>query len=229
MRAWLTPETIPAGARCARIRIPDSDDFEAAFKGALLLLAEPYNWEQFGAATPSQCAALFDTAYDEYVQKGASFCMIGAILPICTDDTPAHMLLCDGSTYNRTSYPLLYEAIAAALKIDADTFTVPDLRSRFILGASSADFLDIGGESEHTLTTDEMPAHSHTDLGHIHSYSENPTAVAVSPGEVPFALPSIPFTGSTSNGNANLTSTGGGTAHNNMPPYLVLKYAVIAE
>jgi hypothetical protein len=64
-----------------------------------------------------------------------------------------------------------------------------------------------GGAATHTLTTNEMPAHTHS-------------GVALAP---PASSPAYgdgvggPFTKA---GSTN--STGGGAAHNNMPPYLVI-------
>lgn len=156
--------------------------------------------------------------------------MIGAIVPIATEATPGHMLLCDGATYNRVDYPSLYAVIAEGLKIGADTFKTPDLRGRFVLGDNDgSQFINTGGEADHKLTVAEMPTHTHIDAGHFHSYSENASALAVAPGELPVALPSIPFTGATSSGNAANQNTGGDVSHNNMPPWYGLKYAIIAE
>jgi hypothetical protein len=46
--------------------------------------------------------------------------------------------------------------------IDGATFTVPDLRGLFLVGAgSSYEVGATGGEAAHTLTVDEMPSHAH--------------------------------------------------------------------
>jgi len=51
------------------------------------------------------------------------------------ETAPETWLYCDGSTYGRVFYPALYEVIHPDLIIDADTFSVPDLRVRGLVGA----------------------------------------------------------------------------------------------
>jgi len=118
--------------------------------------------------------------------------------------------------------------------VDADHFITPDLRGRTLIGYGELEtynfpFGDAAGEVYVTLTEDEMPTHSHTDLGHTHTYSPpGISAPVVAPGEVPVqAVNLIP--GITGVGNANLTNAGGGEAHVNMQPYYAVKYCVQAR
>jgi microcystin-dependent protein len=141
--------------------------------------------------------------------------MIGQVIDVVTAAYPPNVLPCNGSTYNRVDYPLLYASIDTAFIIDANTFIVPDLRDKVTIGESGTRATgDTGGEEEHTLTVPEMPSHSHS-----YSVPDIPTLV-FEPGEVPVPTADL-FPSSTG-------STGGDGAHNNMQPYLVCKKGIIA-
>jgi microcystin-dependent protein len=141
--------------------------------------------------------------------------MIGQIIDVVTAVYPPNVLPCDGATYNRVDYPLLYASLDAVFIVDSDTFVVPDLRDKVTIGESSTRATgDTGGEETHTLTVPEMPSHSHS-----YSVPDIPTLV-FEPGEVPVPTADL-FPSSTG-------STGGDEAHNNMQPYLVCKKGIIA-
>lgn len=227
--AWLTPDLVtPTDFICRRVRIPNDIGYISAVNGALLSLAEVENWEKLGTATPEEAAENMATMYWDYLFTG-SVCMIGSIFPYITTDPPPYALLCDGSTYNREDYPLLYEVLDAAFILDADTFYVPDLRDQFLAGAGlSYAVSETGGEPQVTLSVGEMPSHTHTDSGHVHSAEvSTPTLIPIGVG-VP-APAAIPGVGSTGVGSAALSTEGGDEAHENRPPFTALKFAVIAR
>ncbi len=214
---YLTPKTTPPDSNCRRFFIPNDQRMLAAFYGQLIELTEERNWEQLPGDTSVQDTVdLWDAIHDEF-SKGI-FCMIGAIVPILNDSTPGHMLLCDGSTFLKVDYPELYDVLPVALIVDINTGQLPDLRETFVVGAGvTIAEHSTGGEAEHTLTVDELPAHDH--LYDKETYNIDVESVGI-PDPTGVGLPAIPTLTS---------STGSGDAHENMPPYYALKYAVIAR
>lgn len=227
-RAWLTTDTSAAtDFICRRVRIPNDVNLIGAVTGALLQLTRDWNWEQFGTATPEETASMFNDMLTEYLESDA--CMIGAIFPYATSEPPPGCLVCDGTQYDRVDYPRLYDLLLPGLLVDTDHFVTPDLRGNFVWGRFDPNApLVTGGEIEVTLTIDTMPAHDHADSGHLHAVHDHITTVALEPGEVPVSSPN-PVPGATASASANITSTGGGMAHNNIPPFVLLNYAIVAR
>lgn len=160
--------------------------------------------------------------------------ILGLITAYATEDPPPNVLPCDGASYLRVDYPELYAVLDPFFIVDADHFSVPDLRGRTVIGAGIATGLttravgNMGGEEDHTLTVDEMPSHSHSDNGHSHTIPSTTTTLFVAPGEVPGLIP-VPIVPSfTGTSYADLTSTGGDDPHNNMQPWYALNYGIIA-
>lgn len=137
-------------------------------------------------------------------------------------------LPCDGAIYNRVDYPILYSKLDSVYIIDADTFSVPDMRDRMPVGVGTDIAInDMGGEQNHLLTVDEMPLHSHTSDPHFHTDgAAAPVVVTVGAGApVPSAVPAA---GVTSAETVTIHTTGGNESHNNMPPYIGVYWAIIA-
>ena len=77
---------------------------------------------------------------------------------------------------------------------------------------------ETGGEAEHTLTVDEMPEHEHTMTSYYDDANYNHATIP--PDNGPYSLPYDG--GSTTIRTQHTNMTGGGQAHNNMPPYLTV-------
>ncbi len=93
------------------------------------------------------------------------------------------------------------------------------LKDVFLLAAGDVyNVGETGGEEEHTLTVEEIPAHSHTGI----LYRGNQKAVSLNPGTGGYQLSWAADTGYGVESDLETGEAGGGTAHNNMPPYTVV-------
>jgi len=216
---YVTPQAITAAHQCRRIRMVNDVAMFSAVMGALLQLTYESNWVQTTGISPALAAAAAQEMYDDCAES-LGFCMTGQIVAFAGDTAPDRWLMCDGTTYLRVDYPDLYATLDAAFIVDADHFSVPDLRGRTLLGAGSGPGLTprsvgaTGGEEAHQLTVAELASHSHSISTQL------PIGTAVPP---PLDdLIQNPFPGSTGN-------TGGDTPHNNMQPFLALNYIIQAE
>ena len=63
---WLTGGDPGAATTCRPLDIPDDLYFRAAVRGAIFDLTRPENWEQFGALSPAEAAALAITMYEAF-------------------------------------------------------------------------------------------------------------------------------------------------------------------
>ena len=105
--------------------------------------------------------------------------------------------------------------------------TWEQIQGRFLLGVSSSHPVNqTGGEEKHTLTNAEMPKHNHN--GVYYSSIDTKNLVTLNGGtasyRVPWGSPSYPGDYGAGTGKEELITgnTGGGAAHNNMPPYLAV-------
>ncbi|MBP2657164.1 MAG: Tail Collar domain protein [Firmicutes bacterium] len=169
------------------------------------------------ATSESNAADSATAAAANAASAGTAANPTGVILPYGGSSAPDGYLLCDGSTLSRTTYANLYDVVGTTYGTGdgSTTFALPDLQDKFVLGKGDtySTLAATGGETEHTLTTDEMPSHHHTITG-----GTSGTAGYVT-------MESDGNSASTESSNGT-NYTGGGEAHNNMPPYIVLNYII---
>ena len=175
---------------------------------------------------------------------------------------PSQWLLCDGTAVSRSTYSALFAAIGVSYGVGngSSTFNLPDYRGRVMVGLSStdADFDTLGekyGSKTHTLTTAEMPIHTHAQNAHTHvqnahTHAQNahghsvrgnhnaggaayikPDASTALNGDVAWATTSTTATNqNTTPTNQNTTptnqNTGSGSAHNNVQPGQVSNFII---
>ena len=132
----------------------------------------------------------------------------GCISMWYTGAAPTGWLICDGSTFDASTYADLNTLLGGN--------TLPNLKGRVPVGVDSSqtefDTLgETGGAKKHTLTESELPAHNHE----IRSSNWQ--------------------TGGGSGGMGNSTDqqhwgytedTGGGGAHNNLQPYIAINFII---
>lgn len=102
--------------------------------------------------------------------------------------------------------------------------TWEQIQDRFLLAAGSTYAAGAtGGEATHKLTVSEMPKHTHSFEGNGGSLDPDPYTYVGMEGDNYQDRPSFNYGSDyTSQGYVSLATTGGGAAHNNMPPYLAV-------
>jgi len=214
----ILPQFIDVAEDMSGATVALSGDSRAVLFSALAALSQLWQWTKVGGldtADVDYIDGLLAKANTELMRG-----MIGQIIMYTNDTLPAFTLPCDGGTYAREDYPLLYAALATPYIVDEDTFTTPDMASRSPIGDGAGAGLSTytineqAGEETHTLSSGEMPAHSHglfqTD------------GLALAPGELPVLVPFLVALGSTD-------SAGGGGAHNTIHPVTAVQFAVVYQ
>lgn len=152
---------------------------------------------------------------------------IGIIMEYPGSNIPSGWLLCDGQAVSRTLYSELFNLLGTTYGSGngSTTFNVPNLKGKVAVGKDDNDtdfdtLGETGGEKTHTLTENEMPAHSH-DLVYVKSNSTPLNNAGVSGFN-------STNTGVGTKENA-VENTGGGQAHNNLQPYIVQNFLIKAK
>ena len=146
----------------------------------------------------------------------------GEIRMWTTATPPTGWLLCDASAVSRTTYAALFAVISTTFGVGdgSTTFNLPDFRGRIPVGVGTGDasdatafaLADKDGTETHALVEAELAAHTH-------DFSQQTNSGVSSVGG-----------GSLANFNDTLddptTSTGSGTAHNNLQPSLGIHFII---
>ena len=142
---------------------------------------------------------------------------------------PRGWALCNGQIMSIQQNAALFALLGTTYGGNGiQTFALPNLQGRAVLGqgsggGSSYVVGEIGGEVNVTLTTQQMPAHTHIVQATSATANLKPAAgnASASYSDNPFA----PTSNTTMNSNS-LSSVGGNQAHPNLPPYLVMNYII---
>lgn len=159
----------------------------------------------------------------------------GTISMFAGSTAPTGYLICDGSAVSRTTYADLFTVIGTTYGTGdgSTTFNLPNLKGKVPVGLDSGDtdfdaLGETGGAKTHTLTSSEIPAHTHplshpsnTDAIAYHSTTGTNHWFAVSGSGSTQYPDAFQYKNPTVGSN-----TGGGGAHNNVQPYIVLNYII---
>lgn len=164
-----------------------------------------------------------------------AICPVGSVLDYGGTAAPSLWLLCYGQAIDRTTYADLFTAIGTTYGAGdgVTTFNVPDIRGRVVagqddMGGSSANRLTgtpggvdgdtlgaSGGAETHTLVTGEMPSHNHD----VPTYTTSSGTT-----DRPISSNLVNLSGE----SWTTGSTGGGSAHNNVQPTIILNKIIYA-
>ena len=157
----------------------------------------------------------------------------GAVVPYAIETAPEGWLLCNGQDVYKDAYPALFGVLSTKYGTPSDTlkFRLPDLQGRVPVGYGTG-YTTLNapsGASTVTLDTTQIPAHAHGIT------AEQPRWYGAASGAAAgtsFLVPSTSGTGFNwydvdlhSHGGAT-HNAGGGAAHSNMQPYIVLNYII---
>jgi microcystin-dependent protein len=152
---------------------------------------------------------------------------VGEIRMFAGNFPPNGWRFCEGQLLAIADNETLYQLIGTTYGGDGEvTFSLPDLRGRVPIHQGNGFILaENGGVEEVTLTTSQIPAHSHPFLA-----SANNASVANAGGNVLAQTPTYtPYIALTPNSplSANACSlTGGSQPHTNFQPYLCVNFII---
>ena len=108
--------------------------------------------------------------------RGLSDTPAGVVVPWPSTTPPTDWLLCDGSQANKNTYPSLFAVIGYTYggSSPSNLFNLPNLSGRVVVGRNASDASfdalgETGGSKTHTLTTSEIPSHTHAGESHSHA------------------------------------------------------------
>jgi microcystin-dependent protein len=154
---------------------------------------------------------------------------VGEIRMFAGNFAPAGWMFCDGSQLAISEYETLFNLIGTTYGGDGQsTFNLPDLQSRIPIhqgtgGVSTYVLAQTAGEEQVTLTTPQIPAHTHVPLANTNSSSISPSGTfwAGSADLAQFGAPS--------SGQMNpqtVQNTGGSQPHDNRVPFLAINFII---
>jgi len=208
-------------------------------------MPSPVHPSEICALVPSATSSLCDRILKVFLQLPAKFCSLmqwmfnedgtlsdafkdeaqviptGSVIARLSTSVPVGWLVCNGQEVSRTTYPTLFATIGTVYGAGngTTTFNVPDFRDRFLYGKGTTSALgDTGGESEHTLTGDELPTFPNpNNVQGVIDTIDNVGAAVTSGGAIQrYVAAALPAP----------SPTPSSQPHNTLPPYSRVVYLI---
>lgn len=159
---------------------------------------------------------------------------IGEIIMFAGNFAPRGWALCEGQLLSISSNQALFSILGTTYGGDGrTTFALPDLRGRAPIqpgagpGLTNRQLGQKGGGETVTLTTGEIPSHSHTVNASTERGSQTaPTGHVLTEPKDSNDLIYTADAPNTTMSASMIANTGGGGAHNNMQPFLGINFII---
>jgi microcystin-dependent protein len=152
---------------------------------------------------------------------------VGEIRMFGGNFAPAGWMFCEGQLLPISENETLFQLIGTTYGGDGQsTFGLPDLRGRLPIHVGNGVALaESGGVESVTLTTQQLPVHTHPFVGAAVDGNVIPA-----PGNLPAnSLNITPYRNAAPDGNMNngvITPVGGNQPHTNFQPYLCIDFII---
>lgn len=154
---------------------------------------------------------------------------VGEIRMFAGNFPPAGWMFCDGALLSISENEVLFQLIGTTYGGDGqNTFALPDLRGRLPIHQGGGFTLaQSGGVEQVTITTNQLPAHTHSVLASANpatstSPSNNVPGITQAATITPYGTDAPPTTLNA----AALSSVGGSQPHTNFQPYLCINFII---
>ena len=160
---------------------------------------------------------------------------LGEVILVPYNFAPLGWAFCEGQLLPIAQYDALFTLIGTTFGGDGQvTFGLPDYRGRFPLSAGQGPGLnnytlgEVAGVENITLTSNQMPAHTHQVFGDsVNGSSKNPKNAL--PGADPAKIPAYGPNARTTGAGTEVIPAGGSQPHNILKPFTTLHWIIALE
>lgn len=151
---------------------------------------------------------------------------IGQLMPVGFNFAPKNWALCNGQILPINQNQALFSLLGTSYGGDGRvTFGLPNLQGRTPISIGNGFIIgQVGGETAHTLTIAEVPAHTHTVNAAGSGGNNQAPAGALLAGGGPPVFASA--TNLTAMNSGTIALYGGSQPHENQQPYLVITWCI---